>query len=131
MTQPVLPTVTGHWTLTWDTFQTLRGSWDFYLNRILPQRPSKRYRVDGTASFIVAQLATSLFSLSLSTWTWDTFLTLRGTQGLYLNHVLSPRTSKSYRVVGTAVYIVAQPATCRTTLCPSSCCPLTIFLAGK
>ena len=64
----------------------------------------------GTASYIVAQPATTIFSLSLSNWTWDTFLTLRGTQGFYLNHVLPPRPSKSYRVDGTAGYIVAQPA---------------------
>ena len=30
-----------------------------------------------TATYILAQLATSMFSFSLSTWTWDTFLTLR------------------------------------------------------
>ena len=41
-----------------------------------------------------------VFFPSLSTLTWDTFLTLRGTQGFYLNHVLPPRPSKSYRAVG-------------------------------
>ena len=41
-----------------------------------------------------------VFFPSLSTLTWDTFLTLRGTWGFYLNHVLPPRPSKSYRVVG-------------------------------
>ena len=40
-----------------------------------------------------------VFFLPLSTWTWDTFLTLRGTWGFYLNHVLPPRPSKSYGVV--------------------------------
>ena len=40
-----------------------------------------------------------VFFPSLSTLTWDTFLTLRGTWGFYLNHVLPPRPSKSYRVV--------------------------------
>ena len=39
-----------------------------------------------------------VFFPSLSTLTWDTFLTLRGTWGFYLNHVLPPRPSKSYRV---------------------------------
>ena len=28
--------------------------------------------------------------------TWDTFLTLRGTKGIYLDHVATLRTSKSY-----------------------------------
>ena len=41
-----------------------------------------------------------VFFPSLSTLTWDTFLTLRGTWGFYLNHVLPPRPSKSYRVGG-------------------------------
>ena len=36
-----------------------------------------------------------VFFPSLSTLTWDTFLTLRGTWGFYLNHVLPPRPSKS------------------------------------
>ena len=40
-----------------------------------------------------------VFFPSLSTWTWDTFLTLRGTWGFYLNHVL-PRKPWSYRVCG-------------------------------
>ena len=73
-------------TWTWNTFPTLRGNWAFYLNHVLPPRPSKSYRVDGAASDIVAQPATPMFSLSLSTWTWGTFLTLRGTQGFYQNH---------------------------------------------
>ena len=34
----------------------------------------------------------------MSTLTWDTFLTLRGTWGFYLNHVIPHRASKSYRV---------------------------------
>ena len=37
--------------------------------------------------------------LSLSTWTWNTFPTLRGTWAFYLNHVLPPRPSKSYGMV--------------------------------
>ena len=41
-----------------------------------------------------------VFFSSLSTLTWDTFLTLRGTQGFYLNYVLPPGASKSYGVVG-------------------------------
>ena len=101
-------------TWTWDTFLTLRGTQGFYLNHVLPLRLSRSYRhsqlYSGTASYIVAQPATPIFSLSLSNWTWDTFLTLRGTQGFYLNHVLPPRPSKSYRVDGTAGYMVAQPA---------------------
>ena len=52
-----------------------------------------------------------VFYLLLSTWTWDTFLTLRGTQGFYLNHVIPPRPSKSYRVDVTVSYIVSQLAT--------------------
>ena len=41
-----------------------------------------------------------LFFFSLSTWTWNTFPACRGTLVFYLNHVLPPRPSKSYRVVG-------------------------------
>ena len=52
-----------------------------------------------------------VFYLLLSTWTWDTFLTLRGTRGFYLNHVIPPRPSKSYRVDVTVSYIVSQLAT--------------------
>ena len=36
----------------------------------------------------------------MSTLTWDTFLTLRGAWGFYLNHVIPHRASKSYRVGG-------------------------------
>ena len=36
----------------------------------------------------------------MSTLTWGTFLSLRGTWGLYLNHVIPHRASKSYRVGG-------------------------------
>ena len=39
-----------------------------------------------------------VFFLLMSTLTWDTFLTLRGTWGFYLNHVIPHRASKSYRV---------------------------------
>ena len=39
-----------------------------------------------------------VFFPSLSTLTWDTFLTLRGTWGFYLNHVLPPRPSKYFGV---------------------------------
>ena len=38
-----------------------------------------------------------MFFLLLSTWTWDTFLTLRGVLGA-LNYVLPPRSPKSYGV---------------------------------
>ena len=68
MAQPVTPIFSlllSTW--TWDTFLTPRSTQGFYLNQLLPPRPSKRYRVDGTASYIVAQLATPMFSLSLST----------------------------------------------------------------
>ena len=41
-----------------------------------------------------------MFFLSLSTLTRDTSLTLGGTWGIYLNHALPSRPSKSYRVVG-------------------------------
>ena len=36
-----------------------------------------------------------LYFPMLSTLTWDTFLTLRGPWGSYLNHLLPPRPSKS------------------------------------
>ena len=38
-------------TWTWNPFPTLRGNWAFYLNHVLPPRPSKSYRVDGTAGY--------------------------------------------------------------------------------
>ena len=43
-----------------------------------------------------------LFTVWFMVWfmIWDTFLTLRGTWGFYLNHVIPHRDSKSYRVVG-------------------------------
>ena len=34
-------------TLTWDTFLTLRVTWGFYLNHVLPQMASKSYGVVG------------------------------------------------------------------------------------
>ena len=71
---------------TWNNFPTLRSNLVFYLNPVLPPRPSKSHWVDGTASCIVAQLATPMFSLSLSTWTWDTFLTLRASIGTMYYH---------------------------------------------
>ena len=82
----------------------LRCTQGFYQNHVLPPRPSKSYRVDVTVSYIVSQLATPIFSHSLSHWTWDIFLTSRSIQGFYLNHVLPPRSSKSYRLDGTASY---------------------------
>ena len=39
----------------------------FYLNHVLPPRPSKSYSVDGTASYMMAHLATPMFSLLLPT----------------------------------------------------------------
>ena len=44
-------------------------------------------------------LVHEMFFPLMSTLTWDTFLTLRGTWGFYLNHVIPHRASKSYRVV--------------------------------
>ena len=48
--------------------------------------------------FILNMVDCPLFFPMLSTLTLDTFLTVRGTWGFYLNHVLPPRPSKSYRV---------------------------------
>ena len=96
---PVFYLLLSTWTR--DTFLTLRGTQGFFLNHVLPPRPSKSYSVDVTVSYVVSQPATPIFSLSLSNLTWDTFLTLLIIQGLYLNHVLPPRPSKSYRVDGT------------------------------
>ena len=54
-------------TLTWDTFLTLRGPWGFYLNHVLPPRPSKSYVwVGGPLDF----------SDSPSAWIWDLDWTL-------------------------------------------------------
>ena len=44
-----------------------------------------------------------MFLPMLSTLTWNTFLTLGGTQGFYLNHILPPGALKSYGVVGGVV----------------------------
>ena len=49
--------------------------------------------------FILNMVDCPLFFPMLSTLTLDTFLTVRGTWGFYLNHVLPLRPSKSYRVV--------------------------------
>ena len=57
----------------------------------------------GTASYIGD---CPMSFLLLSTWTWDTFLTLRGTQGFYLNHVLLYYHPDSLKVIGW----MAQPA---------------------
>ena len=40
--------------------------------------------------------------------TWDTFLTLRGTKGIYLDHVGTLRHSKSYGWGGVVVVVVAR-----------------------
>ena len=48
--------------------------------------------------FFLDRVDYPVFFLSLSTLTWDTFLTLRGTWGLYL--VLPSGPSKSYVWVG-------------------------------
>ena len=50
-----------------------------------------------------------VFFLLMSTLTWDTFLTLRGTWGFYLNHVIPHRASKSYRVVGWGGVVLGGP----------------------
>ena len=50
-----------------------------------------------------------VFFPMLSTLTWDTFLTFRGTWGFYLNHVLPPRPSKSFGVVGWGGVVVGGP----------------------
>ena len=119
-------------TWTWHTFLTLKGTQGFYLNHVQPPRLSKSYRVDGTAGFILAQPATWQTTLCPSSSCPPGLgLTLRGTQGFYLNHVLPPRPPKSYRVDGTAGYIVAQPATWWTALCPSSCYPPGIFFGRQ
>ena len=46
-----------------------------------------------------------LFFPLMSTFTWDTFLTLRGTWGFYLNHVIPHRASKSYGWGGVVVVV--------------------------
>ena len=45
--------------------------------------------------FYLIMVGYHVFFPLLSTLTWDTFLTLRGSQGISLNHVLPPRPSKS------------------------------------
>ena len=40
-------------TLTWDTFLTLRGTWGFYLNHVIPHRASKSYRVGWWGGVVV------------------------------------------------------------------------------
>ena len=58
--------------------------------------------------FFLNMVDYSVFFPMLSTLTWDTFLTLRGPLGFYLNHVLPPRPSKSYRVGLGGVVVVAH-----------------------
>ena len=41
-------------TLTWDTFLTLRCTWGFYLNHVIPHRASKSYRVVGWPKILVS-----------------------------------------------------------------------------
>ena len=62
---------------TWDTFLTLRGTWGFYLNHLLPVRLSKSYRVGCVISGGLwqprVQFPLSLFgldSLGFMAWTW-------------------------------------------------------------
>ena len=67
-----------------------------------------------------------VFFPTLSTLTWDTFLTLRGPWGFYLNHVLPPRPSKScgwvvgwskilvtVQVLGFGIWIGLWPRACQ------------------
>ena len=50
--------------------------------------------------FSLNMLDYPMFFLSLSTWTWKNFLTLRSNFAFYLNPVLPPRPSKIYWVDG-------------------------------
>ena len=50
-----------------------------------------------------------VFFLSLPTWTWETFSTLRDTWGFYLNYILPPKPSERYGVVvGWAAYKILE-----------------------
>ena len=59
--------------------------------------------------FFLNTLNYPVFFPLLSTWTWDTFLTLRGTWGFYLKRVIPHRAFKSYRVVGWPKILVSAP----------------------
>ena len=52
----------------------------------------------------------------MSTLTWDTFLTLRGTWGFYLNHVIPHRASRSYGVGWVGLNFSVCPSPLRTDL---------------
>merc|ERR1719468_1028113 len=64
----------------------------------------------------------TVFFPVLSTLTWDTLLTLRGTWGFYLNHLIPLRPFKS-------VFdnVLLEHQTWWTTSCPPSCCPPDFF----
>jgi hypothetical protein len=49
-----------NWTLTWDTFLTLRGIWDFYLNHVLPFRLSKSWGLVWGSGLVVVVVAHSI-----------------------------------------------------------------------
>ena len=55
-------------TLTWDTFLTLRGPWGFYLNHLVPPRPSKSYRVGWLKILVTAQVLG--FGIWIGQWPW-------------------------------------------------------------
>ena len=61
-------------TLTWDTFLTFMGTWGFYLNHVLPPRPSKSYRVGwggGVVAYKILVTAQVLgFGIWIGLWTW-------------------------------------------------------------
>ena len=46
-------------TLTWDTFLTLRGTWGFYLNHVIPQGASKSYRVVVVVGWVAHKILVS------------------------------------------------------------------------
>ena len=63
-------------TWTWNNFPTLRSNFAFYLNPVLPLRPSKSYRVGGVVVaheiLVTAQRLNSPLPLDLTgTGTWS------------------------------------------------------------
>ena len=54
----------------------------------------------------------TVFFPSLTTWTWDTFLTLRGSWDFYLNHVIQPKPIESVldnALLDHGVYLLSCP----------------------
>ena len=78
---------------------TLRGIWGFYLNHVHQSYHSGSLNVPFII-FFLNMMNYPVFFILISTLTWDTFLTLKGTGGFYLNDVIPNRASKSYRVGG-------------------------------